>query len=424
MMKMRKALILFFLLLATPTLAFQDNIKLDIEDLPTKKTFTLNVTTYPNESIYINRTDNSEMNVSFPSKVQMGNNTMTGIDFEISIPKYYENKTLTSLFNLTNSYSNNSYIYNITANIVYNKTIIEDKDEHFIDLLEGDYYLNISRNVLPRSGSLYYSVEGANGTKLNIDCIDKTWLDCPKERTFDEKNKTSFRIIYEIPKNTSNDEYKREIELTTGNKTLKTKIIFNIKGPITDIKKFEFEDDCYLNTTIEGNKEIVVKKECIDNWEEWNIERMTRYLNKIKELKLECSNTTVYKPKYVVTGNISKDMKELYEECKDNNDDLERSNDKLNDKIDNKVDKISSLSNNLEVCHDNLSNAQKNLAKEWDDCLDESNERAMETYTEGINKYRQTKRMLWSTIITIVVLVLIVSGIYYTYKKKNQEKWT
>ena len=395
-----------------------DNVTINSTQLPHNRLFNLNVTLGVNNTLYIERVDTeSRLDISYPEFKTFADDSEM-ISFNVSITENItDNATIVSLFNLTNSVNNNSYIYSIVYNYIYvpadeteeNTTIIEDK-EFFVTIIDGNYLINITTNLLPKEGKLHYDIGGLAGETLTISC-PKGWLDCPDDAVFNSNNRTKFDIKYRVPLSAKKANNTYTINLTSGNITRKTKVTFQITEPDITFMNYVFPEDCFVS--LDNSDLLAVKYDCVLESQKSIIDNAILYLkNKRNSLNESfCGEICPVKTEteYVMVGNISKSVRDDYDICRNDRDNYKFS---LNKCLDTKGRLITNISD--------LKNA---LANNETECLSSVFDTSVQLKTEAEEFKAKTNKDFWFWMVGVHFTEILIVFIFIWYKKHSKEAW-
>ena len=395
-----------------------ENVTINSTQMPYNETLKLNVTLGANNTIYIDRMDNeTRLSIDHPAFMTFRNDSEL-IFFNVSITENIsENSTLISLFNLTNNVNNNSYIYSIVYNFIYvpideqaeNTTVSEDK-EFFVTIVEGNYLINITTNLLPKEGKLHYDIGGLAGETLKISC-PKGWLDCPDEAVFKSNNRTKFDIKYRVPLSAKKANNTYTVNLTSGNITRHTKITFQITEPDITFMNYVFPEDCFVS--LDNSDLLAVKYDCVLESQKSIIDNAILYLkNKRNSLNESfCGEICPVKTEteYVMVGNISRSIREDYEVCRTDRDNYKFS---LNKCLDTKGKLIT-----------NVSNLKNVIANDETDCLSSVFDTSVQLKADAEKFKAKTNKDFWLWMIGVHLTEIIIVFIFIWYRKHKKEAW-
>lgn len=408
-----KYLILILILLSCNVYGISDTIFLNASIPNHNYTLSLNVTLSPGYNLSIAPINvSSRLDHIFPSTVYF-NDTTELVNFTIRLNDIFLiNSSLNSTFLLSNDLNSNIFNYSIITNITANPIVTVENDS-YINIIDGDYIVNISENLIPKSGYLDYTVFGNYGDSLNITCLIGSWLVCPPTQYFNTDDKAIFTIYYDIPSDTSSGQHIQHIYFRTSNLTLNKSIYFNIKEPEYLYEIFQFTDDCFKYV---GDNELTITYECIQAQEEFNVRRLSETITRIRaELNESCINSE-NEIEYIVVGNIDEDIYNELTTCKS---DLS----KLNDKYDLKrVDYDNSQTT--------ISTLNKKIMDNETECLSNAVSLSARLQQEARNKEdalliekQSYKKSVWGGIFGIIILGGIIYGILHYLKLRRNGSW-
>lgn len=300
----------------------------------------------------------------------------------------------TNTTNTTNTSTNTTNTTTNTTNTTSNETYI-DYNNFSISILNENYFLNLSTNVLPKTGSLDFNLEGERGL-VNMTCHD--WLDCPSQVNFtkDEKN---IAVDYTIPQyNVS--KHNLSINFTRENYTRQTRVIVNIHDPVMQISSYKWGSDCF---TEDGN----VKYDCIEEYEEYQIERLHHILKSAREEAEECNctNNTVVEKEYIMSGDISKQVKESLTKCRNDLDNCRQDYSQCTDQVENVSQSLQAVRNK------NIENKSEIL------------EESFHMTRSKVEEAKKTKSRAWTIVILTVIFVILGIVGWHLYNKKKKYNW-
>lgn len=379
----------------------------------------INITLTPNGSIFLDLIKSDpRLNYTYPNQTFFNNTNFNMIRINISYAEIYD-ENISSLFKISNDLNNNSYLYNITLRFLPDNSV-ETVPESFINVMNGDYVINITTDLLPKSGDLDYEIAGLAGNLLNISCTG-SWLSCPVNQTFDSNNKTTFKITYTIPVTAPLGTKINTVNLTTGNISVKQDIIFNVKEPDLRLKQYEFREECFVE---QPDGSMTVTYDCILEQEQYNIKRLSIYLDYIRQQRnYTCEPEVINHTEYLIVGNIEEQV----------NEELERLRTDIStcvaEKEDLRIDKkeAEQEKNNWIQSYNNIN---EKLLKNETECLStvfstsvKLKADAEAIVEEGKLQLKEEKRKHYWTITWIIIIFVIVAGIGFYYKNLHKEAW-
>ena len=411
---MNKLTILFmFLLSISYVYALSDEINLS-EDV-SNQTTTINISLTQNQSIFVDLIDyDSRLSYIYPKQVDFGNNIWKEVNFTVGINgTFTTNETINSTFKITNDINNITHYYNLISNIEIDPRV-SSTEHFFINILNGDYVINISQNLIPKAGDLSYDIEGRAGEQLNISC-DEGWIICPQYATFDGNNKTYFKIHYSIPDDASVGKHIYNATFKTGNVTIEKSIIFNIQEPDIIFQDYELSEDCIISL---GDNKEAVKMECYIEADIFNKKRVAEMYDYFKRTnQINCSPEI--ETEYVFVGDVEEDVRISYKTCQDDLGSCRSDYDSLSGKV-----------VNFNKCTEELKIANNRLKNEETECLESVFQTSVKLKQDAEQFKNQTmidakkyrRKTYGGLVIIIVVILFIIGGLYYKNAVK-EARW-
>jgi hypothetical protein len=385
--------------------------------LPFGANYSLALTLAPNQTVFLSRTDNeSRINVSFPNATFLNETNTTNITIAIMVPAYNVtlNESLIAGLNITNT------LNNLTFSWMANITVLADNGTNasngtpslVVRVINGDYVVNITSNLLPIEGNLSYEVQGPAGGLLNISCPGDSYLSCPNQTVFEADNVSRFSIRYRIPITQPDGIVLYTVNLSSENTTRQSNITFVITEPDINQMTFVFREDCFVE--VPGENYSTVKYDCILEQEEFNLRRLAQFLERIKALRNSsayCSPEIINESKteYVVAGQVDKVIVDNYEACT-----AEKT--KLQASYDTTTELLHSCQEQRGVCQDMLSKNETDAMLEAF-AYKEKARRESEASREYYNK----RFWKWIGYEVVIVIILFIIGVWYTNYHRN--KW-
>ncbi len=395
---------------------FSENISINNSQLPLITQTHLNITLAQNGTLFIDRLDNeSRLAISLPNETFYGNSSSKIIDFNISANvTVTKNTTLTARFNLSSNISNITSIYSISVLVEYipppQPEPVQEEQHSFITIIDGNYVINVTTNVLPKMGEFTYKIGGKSGDTLNLTC-PAGWLECPnKKLTFDSKDTLKFDIDYLVPLDAPLGKKEYQLNLSTVNVTRTTKIIFYINEPAITFASYQFGEECFV--PVEGNDMFAIAMDCIKEKEEFDAMRLTRLWERMKALRNEspvcgCEPETV--TEYVIAGDIEKNVLDDYQQCRDDRK-------KLNDDLDNCHSNVARVQTDRDKCQAQFINNESV-------CLADRFSQGVEQYNNAKEQDKVTNRKVWMFTGTFLFIVALSFGAIKFFKAKQRDGW-
>lgn len=405
-----KRLILFLLLLPS-VYAWQGTITLDSNNA----TILENITLLTGHYAYLNLTDyDSRLNYTYPSQVNFTNDTMQ-ISFIVKRNAIFtSNESLNASFRLTNSYNNNSYIYTLTTHVI-GYSLAEYNSSSFITVVNGDYYINISTNLLPKNGSLKYKIAGDPGSILYIKCSNTTWLSCPHNSTFGTLNSTEFSIGYYIPLSAEIGKTIYKIKLTTGNLTLIRNITFVIFYPDMIFQDYVFQESCF--------ESVENLEKCLQEQRDFQQAQLVNALNKYRLLMqnktCNCQNTT----EHLYVGNVEEEVIAQLQDCREDRD-------LFRDDVLTYESRLNDQGLLLTQCQNNIDGVRQQLIDNESSCLANVFSTSVKLKNDAEKEREETlalaKKHRWNTLFIIIIIATTAALSFIgvrIYQKFKSEEW-
>lgn len=404
-------LIAFTLVAISSVEAVEDSFVVSDEDLPYNTTVNLTLRLPENNTAFLNRTDSeSRLVIEYPSEVSFESNETT-VRFNVTVSDYevYFNQTLNATFNITNTANSNSIEYLIQANVTTKKQLLNDTSNFTVYLLNDEFVVNITSNLLPFSGELEYRLRGEPNGTVNVSC--EGWLSCPSSVVFpSDSNTTRVLIDYTIPLNAPIGNTTYEVNLTSPNNTRTQKVTFIVKEPGVNLISYTWNDDCFKPI---GDELYLDYDKCWQEYEEFQIERLSQIISRARSL----SNKTIQEicptpePEYVIAGSYDDELRDEVRQLRDSNADLSRGLRTANGQVE-------SLTYQLEECRDTeLQNQTEVLASAFSEALQ---------IRDNAEAYRsQQVSRGWSafwTILLFIIVGLVIAGVILG-RRRNKWKW-
>ena len=410
-----------FLLLASSVCALSAESDLNLSVDNVSSFVTLNVTLLENETMFVSPLVlDSRLNYSYPDQLYFSNATET---LRINVSSVYEfvsDEVVNSSFNLTNSLNNNSYEFVVTTNVFADPHFNESK-EFFIDVVNGEYFVNISTNLIPKTGSLAYRINGLSGEVLEISCPVDTWLSCPVNSTFGVNNATQFNINYSIPEDAPIGLKNYSVVFRTGNITLNKSILFNIYEPDLILQQYVFDEACFVEDV---NGDLTLTYDCILEYQAFQYEQTVQIINKLREEKNKNCKVVENVTEHVYVGNVEEEVLDQLNICRSDRD-------SARDDFNTCQSKLSEKENLLGSCNTDLKNAERKLLNNETTCLENVFATSVKLKEDAARDRNETMQLakeyrsktVW-TLILLVFLFLLVVGFFIYQKAVKKEAWS
>lgn len=406
------------------------NVTIKSTQVPYNTTYQLNLSLSPNQTIFLNRTDNeSRINLTFPANVTLDENQTSVIVLIAGVvndENITGNETMSAAINITNDLNDVSLMWWLNANIMLvvsqneslNATVNQSSNvtnnvsvnaSPYVQLINNNYVVNVTSNLLPMSGNLSYEIGGLENSTLNITC-EQGIITCPNSTTFGNNNKTTFQIGYRIPITMPDGTYVYGVNFTTGNVTRSTNITFVISEPGIEALRYQFSPDCFV--LVPGENYSTVKYDCIIAEEDFNIRRLSQYLERMKALQQNqtyCQPVVNQTTEYIVKGDIAATMMDELNTCRSERD-------KATGDLGTAQEMVGKMGLNL------TDMTNKYLANE-SDALKDAFDFKVRTAKENdlIRQYYNKRFWTWTILQWGFTLLLIGVAIWYANFRKN--KW-
>lgn len=419
--------LVIFLLCVSVVHAKEDWIQLNASEFNASVGTSLNISLLEgyNASIYMNETD-SRLNYTFNEYIYFEFSNISVVNFNVSLNHIFtSSENITQVFWVTNDYDNESLSnYTLHTEILYHDTV-EIKPDYFVDVVNGDYIVSITTDLIPKKGDLKYKIKGVSGEKLSIDCIGE-WLSCPDFKTFNNENYTEFSVTYLVPDSTPKGEYKSRLNLSSGNLSLEKEIIFKIKEPDIVISSYQFREDCFKKA---DDGTYLVTEECIIEQEEFNNRRLRELLNDLNEEpeNLTCE-TVLNHTEYIYKGSYDEALQRELNLCVTERDSCNSNFVDQQKVVNNYENKLGNKDSEINKCQKTLSSVQKTLIQNETNCLanavkfedkvKKENEKLKEIILEEGKEYKSKVRNR-NIFIWVAIIASLLS--YYVIKKHRQE---
>lgn len=394
--------------------ALNDTIVLDA-DTNQSVQVGFNVTLMENATLYISpESVDSRIDYEYPQEVFYDNGSVEEILFNVSVgTTFHENASVTSTFKLSNDLNNNTHIYTLTA-----KVHVEPKYKpFFIELVNSNYFINLSTELIPKTGSLNYDVNGLEGELLRIDC--DSWLSCPRNKTFNDQGRAVFSVEYTVPVTAEIGETTRQVRLQTGNVTHRSNVTFNIFDPGLQINTYVFTEDCFV-TSDDG--QLTVTLECIEEKEAHDIARLTNIINRVRS-NLNATCDPEIEEKLVYYGNIEEQVASELDSCRE-------TRDVLIEDVEQFENTISSKQRALNTCQSDLQDARQDLLNNESTCLSSVFETSVrlkndaEQYKlEALEEARSVRATTWWVVISLLMIIGSAGGFVWWMAASRKNSW-
>jgi len=382
-----------------------DTLRVNFSSLPVSGSFNLSISAVSNTSVYLDQfIFNDHVNLSFPS-VFFFNDTDSAI-----IPIFYsvdylvsENVSLVVGLFGNSTFTSNYFHYKLFFNIVDDFMVVNESSVSDVRVLNGDYFINTSSNLLPLNGSLSYSVSGVPGKRADVSCSG--WLSCPVSILFNSEGVSSFDVVYLVPLDVIVGSYVDQINFSVGNSSRQSFVRYIISDPDVSVKSFVWSDDCF---SLDADGRSVVSYNCMIEYQDYQLNTWSKILRLSRD-ECTCENNTVVETEYVVVGDVDQDVYDELVICRD-----ERNNylNKYND------------CNVLKVSGDNMVIKLKNQLLRNDSVLMASTIAKSIIMNSMAEEKVRSNNIRWIIVLSsFIVIGLLIVGIVYwfvnVFKKNN-----
>lgn len=392
-----------------------DTKVLNSSNLPYNQIFNLNVSLLENETIWIDRLDNlSEIDVVYGNEFNLSSNDLS-IDFNATINDFdfTENTTISAVFNITNSYNNNSIIYYIIYDVEYISLLVKE-EIYELSSLDGDKSFEITSNLLPKVGLYSYNFKGVAGETLFIDCPEDSFLTCPSFKIFDNNNETTFDIEYFLSSELEIDTYNYGINFRMGNKSIDRRIVVVVKEPSLEFKEYIFDESCFKK--VEGELNLSVSLDCISDQQNFLRKQQLEFFEALR-LGLNkseyCDDYIVYEDNFVIVGNVSED---IYNELRSVRTEKGLINSELNRCTDNLEQCTKDLKNN----NTRISLNAFDLINDNNDLIDKEKENLSSEKSEFESYKTKYNKSVRNFYILMFFVILILIYLFLMNKQKSK----
>lgn len=411
MKEFRFALVVLCLFLV----AAQIDFSIDDTELPYNDSVNLTLNFVENSTANISLVNvSSRMNVSWDEVVSFGDNVTSRVaTFDLFIADFLvlNDTEEYAWFNITNSVSNNSVLYGIVVGINSTVNFSDEISEFNISLSQGNYFIDATTDVLPKNGSLRYSVTGIPNRSLNISCValnhSADWLSCPNSSVFGSSGVADFSLAYLIPFDASPGVRSWNVTFVAGNDSLTRNVSLNVSLPELALQRYVYSDDCFVE--VEGQEYLTVKYECIQEAEEFNIRRLSTILDRERQLR---SNLTQCTPEvrnvtdYVVVGDVDQELHEELKTCR---------NERANQRAD-----LRDWREQYRDLEQNYTSFRQQYVDNESSVLKQAFSAAVTLNEEAKQIREENRRTIRNTVLTILGSLLIGFGGLYAYRKRKE----
>lgn len=390
------------------------NVSINYTQLPYVTTYVLNLTLQENATISFFRSDNeSLLNVSFPESVFLNasNNASVNITTTVLQHNVSGNETLHARLLLSNDANNITVMFEEEVQINHNPpATIEEATVFDVRVVNGGFQVNVTSNLLPLDGTLVFQVVGLANATMNITCPTTGFLQCPTTAVFGDDNSSNVSIAYHIPITQADGNVSYQVSFQTGNITRTTDVTFYITEPTLEALSYVFRPDCFVD--VPGENYSAVKYDCIQEEEEFNIRRLTQYLERIKALRnttAYCSPEQINTTQYIVAGQVDKVIYDEYNVCKD-----ERK--LLNDQLTQSADVLHQAESSAGLCQGQLLQNESVALQEAF-----AYKRDADVMVEQARSYFVGRFWTWTFWQWGVTIIILFSMVWYNNHRR--EKW-
>jgi len=387
--------------------------------IPLKVMNNLTLTLEENATATIERIDNeSRLVIDYPQEVNFINVTEKLIEFGVDIIDFVleEDTMLKAEFLISNDRNNITSQYILAVNVTavnvtaYTQPDFIEISQYNITILNGDFIVNITTDLLPMKGNLFYRVRGRPETPYNISCEDHQYIRvCPKTGTFDSTGMSDFNITYYVGMSAPLGSSEASVNISDGNWTRETKIIFVLSEATVEMMTYVFRDECFVS--IPGQTYLAVTYDCLMEQEEFNIRRLTHFIERQRAL----ANTSGYcepeiKTEYIIGGSVNDTIYEELSICRDDRKGL-------NNLLANVTMKSMDCENRYNEAHAALMNNES-------ECLQSTFAKAVSIKDEAEKAEKRATRRWWLRFFITILLVALAWLVITWLRGHRKQRWS
>jgi len=399
------------------TASHLDSFDFNTSEIPISKQIDLNITLIQNGTLFIDRVDNEDrLNIQFPNQTYFNATENETILFNVSVNRqFFENTTLIAIFNLSSNINNNTFLYSIVANALYDESLVSYDGENFLTLVKGNFIRNITTNLLPVEwDSFDFKIYGPSETTMEISC-PPGWLECPPNATFNTNNISRFEIPYTVPKSAPIGRTTYKINFTLDNISENTKVIFNIKKPDYSFENYVFEERCFKKSK---DGDLLVTYDCMKEKENFDHQQQLELIDYLKkeyaEYNESCEEPEV---RYILKGNIEDSIWISYETCVY---DLNRTRGELNIFRDD----LDYCEHERKVCNLDLGDERTKYSECEQELLNNTADHLADTFQTSVDNELKARKIrnsvIKSVFLILGVVAFFVGLIWYYFHWKNK----
>lgn len=383
------------MLLSSVVFAAHDDVILLKSELPVVDTLFLNVSIVPNSTVFVDVINNPFfVNVSFPL-ASITNFSSFAIPFTYNVSDTIFVSDFNETFNATITAGNVSANYSILFRFM--NDIPYSNDGFFVTVQNGSgFFVEVTTNLLPKEKDFSIEVNGLSGERINMTCDH--WLTCDGAVEFGSDDKARVTIGLLIPQDVDIGNYTQEVRFVGVNNTATARINIRVKESKFIYSPFVADIDCTIyhpNGSTRG-----WEWNCIQEFMDYEYQKQSAlfqfYQDSLQCTK--CTNETIIE--YVLSGDVSEDIKFAYDSCKEDRDEARSSyNDCTTD--------LTSYTGLHDTCTWELSSARtvalETTAADKIACIG--------AVQDGVDKCQdKNKRATWRVIFIIlgVIIILII----------------
>jgi hypothetical protein len=412
---MRMLFVLLFLLSVSVVSGLSSEFYVDDTDLPLNFSTVLEFNLAENYTVFLSRVDSEPLlEVEYPNASIVGSNGSVLIVFEVSVLDYDPlfDDVLTAEFLITNDANSNKVSYKLEVYVNSSIEVIEESSNFTVFLLNDEFVVEITTNLLPKKGVLPVELLGVPFGIANVSCTG--WLSCPSSIVFPQDgNKTILNVNYTIPLNAPLGNTTYSFTVNTTNVTRTQNVVFRVKEPGLDLISYTWNDDCFKPI---GNQLFLDYDKCWKAYEEFQIKRLSQIIQRARmsadeTLESFCPDPEVI-TEFVVTGDIAEESYRELRLLREQNVELTESNSRSSRMV-------AILTESLDECRGKtIDNSTAVLASAFSEAVRIQRE---------AEEYERAQRALgyrnfWIGF-GIVVSVLLLVGMILSARRRKWEGW-
>lgn len=371
----------------------------------------LNITLEKNATLFIDPVAvDSRLNISYPASTFYGGGNFSKVNITVVLNEAFtSNATLNASYVLHSDANNNTLDYLLQIHVVP-EDLVTEETTFFIDILNGEYIINVSSTLLPKSGELLYRIGGIAQEQLNISCPGE-WLGCPESKVFDNEGIAKFAVAYVLPPDTPVGRYSFPVNLTSRNLSIQRNITFVVENPSVLFQRYVFEDRCFL-PSVTG--ELLVTLDCLKEQEEFNNRKTVEYVEQLRtQFNVSCDPEIITEHLYV--GNVKEEVVAELRACRTERTAVQTQLTEANRELNRKDYVIQQKDNARQECMDSIQQTVADIVGNESTCLETVFGTSVRLKAEAD---AQKRTILWS-----VFLVILLAGLLYKGYEWYNERW-